>query len=109
MTHPEYRIKTSTSLTSGFTSSGPSSKETAIFYAMVSGFDEYLRTRLGSRRLIPELARAFKRGEPLGEYVVRQLKLTNEDGNFRELDADFKAWVVSDKRMQEAAKCFGQK
>jgi hypothetical protein len=61
------------------------------------------------RRLIPELASVFRRGKPLGEFIVSQLSLKNEGGNFRELDADFKAWMASDKRMQKAANCFGQK
>jgi hypothetical protein len=109
MAHPEHRIKTSPSQSSGYSPSAPNSNESPIFYAMVSGFDEYLRARLEGRRVIPELASAFRRGKPIGEYIVSQLKLPNLGGNFRELDADFKAWMASDKRMQKAKKCFGQK
>jgi hypothetical protein len=109
MTHPELRVQESPSQTRGFSSSVSSNKETPIFYAMVNGFDDYLRTRLKGRRVIPELATAFMRGKPLGEFIVSELNLANEGGKFQELDLDFKAWMASDKRMQKAAKCFGQR
>jgi hypothetical protein len=109
MTHPERRVQASPSPTGGFSSFVSSNKETPIFYAMVNGFDDYLRVRLVGRRLIQDLAFAFRRGKQLGEFMMSELKLTNEGGNFQELDADFKAWMASDRRMQKAAKCFGQK
>jgi hypothetical protein len=109
MAHPEYVAENSFSLTDNVTEASSSSIETPVFYAMVSGFLDYLGARLKGRRVIPALASAFKRREPLGEFIVNQLKLKNEGGNFRELDADFKSWMASDRRIQKAAKCFGQK
>jgi hypothetical protein len=108
MTHPEHRREAATAQQRGFTSYAPSNKETPIFYAMVSGFDDYLRARLKGKHVVPELVNAFRRGRPLGEFLVNELKLKNEGGNFHELDADFKDWMASDKRMQKAAKCFDQ-
>jgi hypothetical protein len=105
MTHPEHRGKTDPSREGELNSFAPSRKETLVFYAMVSGFDDYLRVRLKGRRVIPELVSVFKRGEPLGEFIMSELKLKNESGNFDELDADFKAWMVSDRRMRNAARC----
>jgi hypothetical protein len=92
-----------------FSYSAPITKEMPIFYSMVSGFDDYLRARVKGRRVISELAVAFKRGKSLSEFITSELKLTNKGGNLQELDRDFKAWMASDKRMQKAAKCFGQK
>ncbi len=109
MTHPEHQGETASSQRSGLTSFAPSSKETQVFYAMVNSFLDYLGARLKGRRVIPALASAFKRREPLGEFIVGELKLKNEGGNFRELDADFKSWMASDRRIQKAAKCFGRK
>ncbi|MFN3451646.1 MAG: hypothetical protein ACK4ZE_05765 [Sphingorhabdus sp.] len=109
MTHPELRLPAHPSQPAGFLSFVSSSKETPVFYAMVSGFDEYLRTRLKGRHVITDLVIAFRRGIPIGEFIMSELKLGNKDGDFKELDEDFKAWMISDRRMQNAAKCFSLK
>jgi hypothetical protein len=105
MKHPEHRGKVDISQERELTSFALRSKETLVFYAMVSGFDEYLRARLIGRRVILELVRAFKREEPLGEFIMSQLNLKNEGNNFHKLDEDFRAWMASDRRMRKAAEC----
>jgi hypothetical protein len=73
----------------------PASDDTPQFYVMASAFYDFLVARTKNPAIVAELAAAFRRGEPLEQWILTRIGQKN---GIQALNADFQTWVASDAR-----------
>lgn len=73
----------------------PASDDTPQFYDMASAFYDFLVARTKNPAIVAELAAAFRKGEPLEQWILTRLGHKN---GIQALNADFQAWIASDAR-----------
>lgn len=74
------------------------SDETPQFYSMAAAFYDFLVSRTENSAIIAELAGAFRNGEPLDRWLLARTGYEGREEELHLLNADFLAWIASDKR-----------
>ncbi|MET1112922.1 MAG: hypothetical protein ABWX67_15505 [Allosphingosinicella sp.] len=75
-----------------------STEDTPRFYVMCRAFYDFLVDRTKSPSIVAELAAAFRAGEPLDRWILDRSGQGGRKGDLGALNAEFLAWIASDKR-----------
>ena len=70
------------------------SNDTLQFYSMASSFYDFLVSRIKNDAIVAELAAAFRRGEPLEQWILARTGYSS----IQALNAQFENWIASDPR-----------
>lgn len=96
MIHPEMEAGSISPLSDQpVTAFEPASDDTPQFYVMASAFYDFLVARTRNPAIVAELATAFRKGEPLEQWILAR---TGHKNGIQALNADFQAWIESDAR-----------
>lgn len=79
-----------------------SSEDTPRFYVMCRAFYDFLVDRTKSPSIVAELAAAFRKGEPLDRWILSRTGQGGRTGDLGALNAEFLAWIASDRRYEAA-------
>jgi hypothetical protein len=79
-----------------------STEDTPRFYVMCRAFYDFLVDRTKSPSIIAELAAAFRKGEPLEEWILARVGQKGRPGGLGDLNAEFLAWIATDQRYKDA-------